>query len=127
MMEDWERDFEWLRIRHYVKDIMGLQAVPDFQGMLFLIGIQELGKWGEEFTKEEKQDLMHIATCRLLEPGGFFEFQGRDHDGWPHYRKIQPFTITGHDQQETYLIERIVEYFDLIEKETPTKKVSHNE
>ena len=46
--------------------------------MLFLIGVQELGRWKEGFTKEEKQDLMHIAVCRLFTDDGHYEFVGRD-------------------------------------------------
>lgn len=125
-MEDWERDFNWLRIRHQVKDMMGYGTIPDFQAMLFLIGIQELGKWDGEFTKEEKQDLMHIATCRLLEPEGYYSFLGRDHDGWPHYKKERLFSIGGVDQQETYLVERMIEYFDLMESESIGQSINHD-
>lgn len=117
-MEDWKRDFEWLRVRHQVKDMMGYDKLPDFQAMLFLIGIQELGSWDQPFTKEEKQDLMHIATCRLLEPDGYYSFVGRDHDGWPHYRKQRGFTIAGLDDQEAYLIEKVIAYFDTLEAES---------
>ena len=38
---------------------------PDLETILFLIGIQELGGIKEKFTKEQKQDLMHIAVCTL--------------------------------------------------------------
>ena len=30
--------------------------------------------FNEEFKKDEKVNLMHIAICRLLEPYGFYEF-----------------------------------------------------
>lgn len=116
-MEDWQRDFDWLRIRHKVKDMMGYSKLPDFQAMLFLIGIQELGTWEESFTKEEKQDLMHIATCRLLETDGYYTFAGRDHDGWPHYRKERAFTIAGQESQEAFLVEKMIQYFDTLELE----------
>lgn len=66
-MEDWELDFEWLKVRHKVKDLLGKTDIPDLQAILFLVGIQELGRVPEgTFTKEEKRDLMHIAVCRLL-------------------------------------------------------------
>jgi hypothetical protein len=41
---------------------------PDLNGVLFLIGVQELGRGYQNFSKEQKQDLMHIAICKLLEP-----------------------------------------------------------
>jgi len=112
-MEDWQRYFEWLRIRHFVKDAFGKSSLPDFQSVLFLIGIQELGRFDAEqkFTKEEKQDLMHIAVCTLLEKDGFYEFVGRDHDGWPHFKEEKPFTVQGVKEQETYLIDKMIEYF----------------
>ncbi len=38
---------------------------PDMEAILFLIGIQEFGDIRKKFSKEEKQDLMHIAVCSL--------------------------------------------------------------
>ena len=43
---------------------------PDLETILFLVGIQELGATDDKFTKEQKQDLMHIAVCTLLMPSG---------------------------------------------------------
>ncbi len=77
-MEDWELDFEWLRVQHIVQKSMRREQLPDLNTVLFLIGIQELGRWKKGFSKEEKQDLMHIAVCRLLSYEGYFEFVGRD-------------------------------------------------
>jgi len=39
---------------------------PDMEAILFLIGIQEFGQLKEKFTKEQKQDLMHVAVCSYL-------------------------------------------------------------
>ena len=86
-MEDWELDFEWLRIRHLVKEATKRDTLPDLNGVLLMIGVQELGHW-RRFTKEEKQDLMHIAVCRLLSYDGVYEFIGLDTEGWPHYRLV---------------------------------------
>jgi hypothetical protein len=112
-MEDWQLDFEWLKVRHFVKDSLQIDKLPDLQSVLYLIGIQELGRWSEQkFTKEEKQDLMHIAVCSLLE-GEFYEFEGRDQDGWPHFKSLRPFNITGLNDQESYLKGKVIEYFSL--------------
>jgi len=102
-VEDWQLDFEWLRVQHLVKDSMGRETLPDLNTVLFLIGIQELGRWKKSFTKEEKQDLMHIGVCRLLSLDGYFEFQGRDADGWPHYLQVREMP-----QQHTALQERLL-------------------
>ncbi len=116
-LEDWELDFEWLRVRHEVKDAMKRDALPDLNTMLFLIGIQELGRWKKGFTKEEKQDLMHIAVCRLLAYDGYYEFVGRDADGWPHWRQIRNIQTLPLPEQERLLKEKIVQYFKDLEAE----------
>jgi hypothetical protein len=110
-METWEKDFAWLKIRHLIKDRFDKESLPDLNAILFLIGIQELGRWQQEFTKEEKQDLMHIAVCRLLSYEGYYEFAGRDADGWPHWeltRKIPPKSLK---DQEELLKDAIIRYF----------------
>ena len=42
-MENWELDFEWQHIRHFLKERFKKESLPDLNGVLFLIGIQELG------------------------------------------------------------------------------------
>jgi hypothetical protein len=115
--ETWELDFEWLRVRHLVQDAMKRDSLPDMNAILFLIGVQELGRWKSEFTKEEKQDLMHIAICRLMSYDGYFEFVGRDDDGWPHYNSIKPFSTKGVEEQEEYLKRKVIQYFKEWEQE----------
>lgn len=116
-MEDWEFEFEWLRIRHIVKDSMNHSKLPDLQAILFLIGIQELGRWKKKFTKEEKEDLMHIAVCRLLYLDGYYKFKGRDADGWPHYEQVKKYNIPGVIKQDRLLKEKAIEYFKELENE----------
>lgn len=119
-MESWEIEFEWLKIRHIVKNAMKKDQLPDLQTVLFLIGIQELGRIPRSrFTKEEKRDLMHVAVCTLLEPEGFMSFTGRDQDGWPHWQEIKPFTLKGVQEQEAYLILRVIDYFKKYNEVTP--------
>ena len=116
-MENWELDFEWLRVQHLVKDAMRREALPDLNTVLFLIGIQELGRWKKNFTKEEKQDLMHVAVCRLLAFDGYFEFVGRDEDGWPHYRQARELPQQSTIDQEKMLKINAVRYFKTWESE----------
>jgi len=116
-MEEWEFDFKWLRVRHLVKDHMDREQLPDLNAILFLIGIQELGRWKQNFTKEEKQDLMHIAVCRLLSMDGYYEFVGRDEDGWPHWKQLRSVAIEGVQSQEKLLKEKVIAYFEDWEEE----------
>lgn len=84
---------------------------PDMESILFLIGIQELGYTGPKFSKEQKQDLMHIAVCRLLQPSGYYELEGKDKDGWPHYRQLKPMPDMNPVEQENFLKDHILLYF----------------
>lgn len=117
MAEQWEFDFKWLRVQHLVKSSTGRDTLPDLNGILFLVGIQELGRWKEQFTKEEKQDLMHIAVCKLLSYDGHYEFVGRDEDGWPHYKVMTPFGKKSVEEQEQFLKEKVIFYFEELETE----------
>ncbi len=110
-VEEWQLEFEWLRVQHYIKDVMGRPELPDLNSVLFLVGIQELGRLEEKFTKEEKQDLMHIAVCVLLSEDGYFEFSGKDADGWPHFLQIKPLNVLGPKAQEELLKTRAIGYF----------------
>ncbi|RMF03373.1 MAG: hypothetical protein D6772_02215 [Bacteroidetes bacterium] len=121
--EEWERDFEWLRIRHFIKERFARPGLPDLNGILFLIGIQELGRWSHAFTKEEKQDLLHIATCRIMSEFGYYEFEGRDADGWPHYRLIKQIPPHNLKEQEILLKEGIIRYFKTWENEMAKFKI----
>jgi hypothetical protein len=116
-MKEWELDYEWLRVKHLVKKTFDRADLPDLNAILFLIGIQELGRWQEAFTKEEKQDLMHIAVCRLLSYGGHYAFKGRDADGWPHYELQRPVEAQGLKAQETLLKAYAIQYFRELELE----------
>lgn len=116
-MEDWQFEFDWLQTRHYVKDQLAVKELPDLNGILFMIGIQELGRWQKSYTKEEKQDLMHIAVCRLLSIKGIFTFTGRDQDGWPHFEQKRKIPREGVDAQEQLLKELVVLYFKDLQTE----------
>ncbi|MBK7341904.1 MAG: hypothetical protein IPJ06_01610 [Saprospiraceae bacterium] len=110
-MEDWELDFGWLEVRTRIKESLGHDALPNMNAILLLIGVQELGQVRTTFSKEEKQDLMHIAVCHLLSLEGYYSFSGRDEDGWPHYELIRIHDTTGLKTQEDWLKRLIIRYF----------------
>lgn len=117
IMSNWEAEFEWLRVRNLVQKTFGKEVLPDLNAVLFLIGIQEQGRWKKTYTKEEKQDLMHIAVCRLLTYDGYYRFVGRDADGWPHYELVMPLETRGVEAQEEYLKSKVIQYFRELEAE----------
>ena len=87
----------------------------DLDAIIYLIGVQELGKVHRTFKKDEKLNLMHIAICRLLEPYGFYEFEHFDNDGWPHYKVKEALPPLKAGEQSVLMKEAIVSYF--LEKE----------
>ena len=84
---------------------------PDLETILFLIGIQELGGEKDKFTKEQKQDLMHIAVCTLLMPSGYYEVERRDEEGWPHFKQLKPMPDMNAFEQENFLKDHVLLYF----------------
>lgn len=88
---------------------------PDVKVMLFLIGVQELGKGPQKFTKRQKEELMHIATCRLMSMMGFYELEGLDQDGWPHWKLVKTIPSYTLLEQEMMMKSLIVTYFEELE------------
>lgn len=101
----------WQKLLDALEAMIGKRP-KDLNGVLFLIGVQELGQGKKVFSKEEKQDLMHIAICRVLSPSGFYTLEGLDEDGWPHWKptkKLPHFDIL---EQEKLLKIHVIEYFE---------------
>ena len=85
---------------------------PDMEAILFLIGIQEVGDFRTKFTKEQKQDLMHVAVCSLLSPSGYYELEMVDEEGWPHYRQLKTLPVFNFIEQENFMKDHILLYFE---------------
>jgi hypothetical protein len=85
---------------------------PDMETILFLIGIQEFGDIKEKFTKEQKQDLMHVAVCSLLAHSGYYELEAVDEDGWPHFKQLKPMPELNMMDQENFLKDHVLLYFE---------------
>ena len=88
-----------------------LAIKPDVESVLFLIGIQELGDVDRKFSKEQKQDLMHLAVCTILAPSGYYELSHIDEDGWPHFKQLKPMPEMMPHEQENFLKDHILLYF----------------
>ncbi|CAN5885567.1 hypothetical protein BH24BAC1_BH24BAC1_07030 [soil metagenome] len=109
---EYAEDFDdrWASLEQRLTERFGKQ--PDLNAILFLIGIQELGMGISAFTKEQKQDLMHIATCKLFSLSGYYQFAGTDADGWPHYTLLRAIPMANLKEQEKMLKWHVLEYFD---------------
>lgn len=84
----------------------------DVQAIIFLIGLQELGKGFQKYKKDEKLNIMHVAICTLLEPFGFYEFEGKDKDGWPHWKTLEKLPSLKSGEQLNLMKQAIVDYFE---------------
>ena len=85
---------------------------PDLKVLLFLIGVQELGQGPRKFSKRQKEELMHIANCRLFGEMGFYELEGLDQDGWPHWKLIKPIPAYTMLEQEMVMKSLMVTSFE---------------
>ncbi|MCU0380310.1 MAG: hypothetical protein MUE58_03880, partial [Chitinophagaceae bacterium] len=99
----------WWKLEEKLVERFGKK--PDMEGILFLIGMQELGALREKYTKEQKQDLMHVAVCTLLAPSGFYEMERVDEDGWPHFRQLKAVPTLSLVEQENFLKDHVLLYF----------------
>lgn len=85
---------------------------PDLDTMLFLIGVQELGQGKKKFVKDDKLNLMHIAVCRLLEPYGYYRFEGLDEQGWPQFEFTDSLPELKSNEQTLLMKRAIIQYFE---------------
>jgi len=108
-----ERDelaLRWIQLESSMVERFGKK--PDLDAILFLIGIQEFGQFRPKFSKEEKQDLMHVAVCHLLSSSGYYALDKVDADGWPHYRQLKALPELPLHQQEYFIKDHVLLYFD---------------
>ncbi|CAM4184364.1 hypothetical protein EWU23_05645 [Cytophagaceae bacterium 50C-KIRBA] len=101
---------EWNQVLDFLETQFNKRPA-DVDSVLFLIGVQELGKGHATFSKEQKQDLMHIATCKVLSFSGFYTLEGLDAEGWPHWNLVQAVPQMPLKEQEILIKAHIIQYF----------------
>lgn len=115
MSRDQQLKERWEKLVNLLSNQFSQGEDLDLDAIIYLIGVQELGKVHQKYKKDEKLNLMHIAICRLLEPYGFYEFDYFDDEGWPHYTVKEELPSLKAGEQSVLMKEAIVNYF--IEKE----------
>lgn len=108
---DLDLEKRWAKLLEGLEETIGKKP-NDLNGVLFLIGVQELGKGTKTFSKEQKQDLMHIAVCKVLSYAGFYELDFVDQEGWPHWKSIKELPHFDLLDQEKLLKIQVMEYFE---------------
>ncbi|EMR01167.1 hypothetical protein [Cesiribacter andamanensis] len=111
LKKDLELDRRWQQLRLRLGEQIGRRP-KDLNAILFLIGVQELGQGRRTFSKEEKQDLMHIAICKVLSYAGYYELEGLDEQGWPHWKMVNPLPHFDLLEQEKLLKMQVLDYFE---------------
>ena len=107
-MEDLEKNWDELveKLQENFEEDLTLKSI------LFLIGVQELGQGIRDFDKEEKTCLLHIATCKLLSPFGYYKFKEVDEDGWPHFEELKDLENLPPSDQKILMKKSILKYFE---------------
>jgi hypothetical protein len=108
---DLEQERIWAALLASMETMIGRKP-KDLNEVLYLIGIQELGQGVKHFSKEEKQDLMHIAICKVLSLAGYYELEGLDAQGWPHWKLVKKLPHFDLLEQEKLLQLHVIEYFE---------------
>jgi hypothetical protein len=106
---DYDIELRFQKLKTHLEESFG--GGMDVQAMLFLIGVNELGNGYKNFTKSEKTDLFHIAICTLLEPYGYYTFDGRDTENWPHFTLNKKLPVLDEREQQHLIKEAMLDYF----------------
>lgn len=107
---DSQFEARWNNVVDFVSKPYGEKL--EFDAILFLIGVQELGKGYRKFTKDQKLEVLHIAICSLLAPYGYYEFDGYDNEGWPHWRATEKLPFLKPMNQHHLMRQAVVSYFE---------------
>ena len=105
----------WEKLTCQLTDQFSDGETIDVEGILYLIGVQEVGQLHKRFKKDDNVNLIHVGICTVLEPLGYYAFEYFDPDGWPHFKLLEPLPHLKPGEQSVLIKEAIVDYF--IEKE----------
>jgi hypothetical protein len=97
--KDLDLEKRWAKLLEGIKDLIGKKPA-DLNGVLFII------------SKEQKQDLMHIAICKVLSLSHFYTLDFIDQDGWPHWKLEKDLPHFDILEQEKLLKIHVLEYFE---------------
>lgn len=103
---------KWEKVELFFTENFTDGEIPDLDTILFLIGVQELGKGKRKFKKDDKVNLLHIAVCRVLEPFGYYRFEGLDKDGWPQFEFLEPLPDLKPNEQSILMKNAVIQYFE---------------
>jgi hypothetical protein len=71
-----------------LKASKAFNVMANYEFLLFIIGIQELGQGYKAYSKQEKMDLINLALSKLMTLNGMMVETGRDNEGWPTFEVV---------------------------------------
>ena len=83
----------------------------DVEGVLYLVGLQELGQIHQKMKKDDNVNLIHIGICTVLEPYGYYRFDFYDEEGWLHFELLEALPPLKPGEQSILMKEALVAYF----------------
>ena len=107
-----EIEEKWTKVKDFFSEKFTDGERVSIETYWYLIGVQELGRNQMKFEKDEKIDLMHMATCKLLEPFGYCELERVDEEGWSHYKQVKNMEDFKKMEQYQLLQRAMVHYFE---------------
>lgn len=93
------------------------KVTANYEFILFVMGIQEMGIGFKEFSKTEKMDLINVARCRILLREGYIKETGVDGDGWPIFEAQEKLNSMLPSYQNQLIKKGIIAYFNNVEFE----------
>ena len=82
----------------------------DLDGVLLLVGTRSF-RWDIKMKKDVKINVLHVAICTVLEPYGYYEFEKRDEEGWPHFKSLKPLPTLKAGEQAILMKQAVVNFF----------------
>ena len=101
----------WDRLISILNERFSDGETIDVDGVLYLVGLQELGQIHQKMKKDDNINLIHIGICTVLEPYGYYRFDFYDEDGWPHFELLEALPNLKPGEQSILIKEALVGYF----------------
>ena len=109
--EEFEREWDEL----VLKVSKHFRVSAEYEFILFVTGIQEMG-WGlREFSKTEKMDLINVARCRILVRQGYIKETGIDAEGFPIFEASPKLKSMMPSFKNQLIKKGLIEYFKTVE------------
>jgi len=99
----------WKDLCEHLSKMFGIET--DLNGVLFLVGIRERGLTFQQFTKEEKLNLINLGSCTLYLEMGLIETDGVDNEGWPLFRQKALALVIPEERKIKTLQDCAIRYF----------------